>query len=250
MQVIEGNSRLAAFRQLHKKTGDEKWSQIPCNCVKNLTPEQQDAYLNQIHVKGKTPWAAFEKANFVYTRKKEGVAISEIARRFSVSEQEVGTCIKVVSLMEGNGDKEKSHFSYYDALVRSRKINQSSGYTSEVKKRILQKIKKSATKDADDAEFKAQEMRDKLPAVLAKKKVLQKFLDGTLTLDEAYQNARQSDPSRKIRQATATIDSISKKEIARLEMKDINSLLLDTRKLTRAAERVHKMVQKVKEENA
>jgi len=249
-KVIEGNSRLAAFRFLYKKTGDPKWSAIPCTCVAKLTAEQQDAYLNQIHVKGKTPWAAYEKANFAYTRKKSGVGIAEISRRFSESESEVQKRIKAVSLMADNNDKEKSHFSYYDVLVRSRNINQAPNYSPAVEKFILSKIRGSTAEDQDVVTFKAKELRDKLPVVLAKKKELKKFMEGELTLDEAFQNARPSDPRRRVRAAIDKIAGITKAEVSRLEMPEINALISDTRKLSTAADRVHKMVEQVKKENA
>ena len=55
--VIEGNSRLAAYKIfIHEQESDEKWREIPCKLVSKLTYEQQTAYLSQIHIKGKTPW--------------------------------------------------------------------------------------------------------------------------------------------------------------------------------------------------
>ncbi len=88
-QVIEGNSRLAVFRKLHKKKPDEKWAFIECDYVDTLTPTQQDAYLAQIHIKGKTEWSAYEKANFSYIRAKRGVPIEDIMRILSEGKNEI-----------------------------------------------------------------------------------------------------------------------------------------------------------------
>ena len=71
--------------------------------------------------------------------------------------------------METNNDIEKSHFSYYDVLIRSRNINLHANYTSDVENFILSKIKNIRTEDADNNDFTAQDLRNKLPDILKKK---------------------------------------------------------------------------------
>lgn len=248
-QVIEGNSRLAAFRHLYEKERDEKWSTILCNCVDKLTPKQQDAYLGQMHLAGKTPWTAYERANIFYVRNKQGVKIEEIAERFSTSVREARTRIDTIAKMKGNRDAEKTRFSYYDVLVRANKIK--NAITPEVEKFVLQEIKKDRkTEEEKEKFFTAEELRDKLPDVLAKPKEAKKFVAGTTTLDEAYQNARPSDPQQKVRAAMGKLEGIERAEVLRLEAKDVNALLLDAKKLVKSAERIRNMVEKAKEKNA
>ena len=146
-QVIEGNSRLACFRKLYSTTKDEKWAKIQCKVVSKLTEEQQDAYLSLIHIKGKTPWEAYEKANFAYVRSKEkGLSDEEIALRTFETVSEIRKRIQVVDLMKKNNDKKKSHFSYYDVLVRTRGINELANYTPEIQRVLLAKNKKSGSR--------------------------------------------------------------------------------------------------------
>ena len=64
MEVIEGNSRLAVYRQLHQKNEEGDWELIPCYIVSSLTEDQQAAFLNQIHVKGKTTWSVMYPQNW------------------------------------------------------------------------------------------------------------------------------------------------------------------------------------------
>ncbi len=118
-EVIEGNSRLAVYRILHEETKKEDWEFIPCNIVQKLSDEQQIAYLNQIHIKGKTKWSAYEKANFAYARRTQGFSIPKIAELFGESEATIRTRIKGVEMMRNNNDRKRSHFSYYDILVRN-----------------------------------------------------------------------------------------------------------------------------------
>ncbi len=151
--------------------------------------------------------------------------------------------------METNNDIEKSHFSYYDVLIRSRNINLHANYTSDVENFILSKIKNIRTEDADNNDFTAQDLRNKLPDILKKKKVLKKFIVEESTMDEAYQNARPSDPLKKIKTAKNKIMDIHKEEITHLEKRYVDELLANIKKLSKEVERIQKMIEKVKEEN-
>lgn len=244
-QVIEGNSRLAAFRSLYKDTKDEKWATIPCNCVSGLTEEEQDAYLSQIHIKGKTSWSAYEKANFAYIRKEKGVPSEEISRRSSVTDNEIEKQIKVVESMKQNNDKDASHFSYYDVIVRTQKINQAD---NDVKDFILSKIKTMKEEYEEGNGFTALDLRTKLPIVLGKKKALKKFMEGKTTLDAAYQNSRLSNPLKKVKAATDKIEDIKKIEICSLEKSEINALLANIKRLSKEVIRIKGMIEKVKDE--
>ncbi len=250
MQVIEGNSRLAAYRELYRKCKDEKWTEIPCHIVSKLSPEQQDAYLSQIHIKGKTPWQAYEKANFAYIRRKRGFSVDEIARRSSETKGEIEKRIKAVELMQENNDKDRSRFSYYDVLVRSRNINKENSYNDEVKNTLLSKIKNIGEGDSRDTDFTALDLREKIPDILKKKTQLKKFLHGDLTLDQAYQNARPSNPLRKVKDAKDKIVDITRIEISKLEINDLNALMQDIRRLFREVERIKFMSKKIKDEKA
>ncbi len=249
-EVIEGNSRLAVFRVLYEQTQEERWANIPCKVVTKLNPDQQDAYLSEMHVVGKTPWSAYEKANLAYIRQEQGIDVVEIARRLGVGVGEVNKRIEVVSLMKKNCDEEISHFSYYDVLVRTRKINQSLNYTPEIKDMLLDKIKDVKTDNSGNTDFTAPDLRNKMPAVLSKKKELKKFAEGKSTLDDAYQNARPSDPLKKVKLATEKIRDITKLEVSHLEVREINVLLLSIKRLFTEVGRVREMTEKVKNDNA
>ncbi|MCY4489590.1 MAG: hypothetical protein OXF11_21115 [Deltaproteobacteria bacterium] len=54
MEVIEGNSRLAVYRLLDQRNEEGEWGRVQCELVSSLTEDQQAAFLNQVHVKGKT----------------------------------------------------------------------------------------------------------------------------------------------------------------------------------------------------
>lgn len=121
-EVIEGNSRLAAYRILRDEGRPGDWDMIPCHLISTLTEEQQAAFLNQIHVKGKTQWSAYEKANFAYVRRINGWSVGRIAELFGESTSTIYKNINAIKLMESSGDTDRGRFSYYDVLVRNSDI--------------------------------------------------------------------------------------------------------------------------------
>lgn len=239
MQVIEGNSRLAVYRKLHESDDAGDWEFIPCETVNTLTDEQQVAFLNQVHVKGKTQWSAYEKANFAYVRRQSGWRVEKIAEVFGESKPTIYTRISVIEMMKKNRDTERSHFSFYDVLAR----------TTEAKeriekgglKRLLSDIKHLGD-DQDENDFTALEMRKMLPVVLKKLRVLKKYESGSVSLYEAYQRAKTSRAADRIKQATALLDEVQRSDIQTLTQNDLNALKQAFRKHRREVNRIDSII--------
>lgn len=243
MQVIEGNSRLAVYRILHEKTRNEDWELIPCDIVQKLSDEQQIAYLNQIHVKGKTEWSAYEKANFAYARKTQGFALPKIAELFGESQGTIRTRIRVVEMMRNNNDRDRSHFSHYDVLVR----NHSSDMNQhpDLKSALLERIRNLGDTEDEDSDFTAQELRKKLPPIIKKPRVLKKYIEGSLSLDNAYQRAKISNVQEKIREAKAILEGIERRNINGLERNDFNAFKQDLNRLEKEVRRIVGITEKI-----
>ena len=241
-EVIEGNSRLAVYRKLHQEDPESEWGLIPCDIVSSLTDEQQFAFLNQIHVKGKTQWSAYEKANFAYVRKEAGWDEKRIAELFGESESTIRTRVRVIDLMKDNHDNKKSHFSYYDVIVRTRDISKE--VESEGVGSLLVDIR-NLGEDDDDNAFTAQDLRKKLPVVLKKPKVLKKFKDGEINLEEAYQRARISDLEDKVKRARGLLEDISISDAKQLEQGSFKAFQYAVGKLLKEVERIQKMADRI-----
>lgn len=250
--VIEGNSRLAAFRHLYEKSAEEekeKWETIPCEIISSLTDEQQWAFLNQLHVKGKTAWSAYEKANFAFVRHdKGGMTISEIADMFGETEQEISKRIGVITKMKKNHDAVLSHFSYYNVTVRTRKIADAISENEDLEKVLNKKIKALGEQSEEEAEFTAQQLRTQLPQIISKPKILKRFLKGLDSLGNCYQDAKESNALAVVKRALERLKGVDKKELEALSVTEINKLKPEARKLQRVAERVYKMVLEVKDQ--
>lgn len=232
MEVVEGNSRLAVYRKLHGQHRDKveqgNWELIWCNTVSCLTPEQQAAYLNQIHVKNKTPWAAYEKANYAYVQKKhQGWTVEKIAELAGVVPATIARRIKVIDWMKENDDSIPEHFSFYDVLIRD----------TDAKNRIEAGDLTRVLRDVKDlgaegkAKFTAQELRKWLPAILKKPKVLKRYEEGKYDLETAYQIAEISRAEDRVKRATALLAEVSRDDIDDLDQNAFNALKQAVRKL-------------------
>ena len=246
MEVVEGNSRLAAFRRLYEQDRGGDWEWLPCIIVTGLTDRQRAAYLAQVHVKGKRQWSPYEKANFAFVQKERGDTYGEVATVFDVSPATIRIQVKIIEMMKSNNDREQSNFSYYNVMVRSREIRNALREES-VRAVLLDKVKSFGT--GSTKEFTAQELRDRLPEVLQKPKVKKKFLRGDIDLDEAYQRARRSKTEHKVRRAAGILDAISRTEVEALAQGDFNALRYRVRKLAKIVERLQRIVDTTATEN-
>ena len=239
-EVIEGNSRLAVYRKLHKDNHEGDWELIPCEMVSSLTNKQQFAFLSQIHVKGKTQWSAYEKANLVYVKSEAGWAVNEMVKLFGESEPTIRQRIKTIKLMKENNDNERQHFSYYDVIIRNKDIKKETDSKGALNN-LLDSIR-HFDNDESNNDFTAVDLRKKLPDILKKTKILKKFNSGEISLDEAYQRAETSDLQTKIKQAAGLLEDISKSKIEELEQSRFNSFKHSVRKLSREVKRVDSMI--------
>lgn len=249
MEVVEGNSRLAVYRLLNRtdKENKGKWDHISCQVVSKLTPKQQYAYLNQVHVEGKTKWVTYEKANQAYIMYKiDNFSEEEVMETLSITTGEFAKRIRVIELMEKNKDGEHSHFSHYNVLVRTRKIAEEIETNPYLENILIEKIKNQGSSSNNEDEFTAQDLRDRLPSIIVKKKTLKKYLDGKSTLYEAYQSARLSGPHQNIKSALEKVLDIEMSEFNTLDKNQLNAALIDVKNLLKKTERIKSKIVKVK----
>ena len=238
LEVVEGNSRLAAYSLLEIEEPGS-WQTIPCFTVCTLTDEQLDAYLNQMHVDGKTPWTPYEKANIFYVRHHEetpAVPIEEIARRFETTKLEVDKQINIVKLMRENNDHDQSKFSYYGQVIKSQKLLKAFESNPGLREDVIRKIGR------ESPGFKASELRDQLPIIAGKPKLLRKFIEDSEPLEDIYNDARPSKPHMSIRKSKDRVKSITAKDLKNLEKSDLAALEIEVKRLRQSVERLSNMI--------
>lgn len=184
--VLEGNSRLAAYRML-SENDPFTWKEMKCNVfVDDITDADVFILLGQLHIIGKTDWSLFEQAGYLYrTKESTGSSTNDIAKMLGIKPSDAKKLYDVYKYMVEVDDTQAKHWSYYEVLLRTNSFKKYRQICPEFDKVVVEKIK--------NEEFQAIELRDKLGAITKDEgkqssKIVKNFLDGTLTLDEAYED--------------------------------------------------------------
>lgn len=186
LDVLEGNSRLAAYRQLAAKE-PIKWSEIKCTVLPADVKESLIfALLGQFHIKGKKDWAPYEQAGFLYRRfKTHNITASILASELGLSAKKVGHLIDTYEFMVEHDEVDINKWSYYDEYLKSNKIKKARNQHPGMDKLVVESIK------SGDIE-RAMDLRDQLPVICASPLVLKKFAEGKVTLADAHERAEDS----------------------------------------------------------
>jgi len=184
--VIEGNSRLAAYRIL---ASDDpiKWGKVRCRILpENIDEKLIFNLLGQYHIIGRKDWAPFEQAGYLWRRKNHhGASVKEMAGEMGISEGIVRSLIKVYSFMHENNDVDVQHWSYYDELLKIPAKKKAS--FPQFDNILVQKIKSGEIS-------KAVEIRDKVKKIVAVpgksgEKLVRKFLENKNSIERCYEGA-------------------------------------------------------------
>ncbi len=186
LEVLEGNSRLAAYRQLAAKE-PIKWGTVKCM----LLPEDVEeslvfALLGQFHIKGKKDWAPYEQAGFLYRRfKNHNLPPRVLASELGLSTKKVTHLINTYEFMVEHDEVDITRWSYYDEYLKSNKIKKARTQFPEMDNLVVNSIR-------DGSLERAMDLRDQLPTVCGSPTILKKFVQGKLTLEKAYERAVDS----------------------------------------------------------
>ena len=183
LEVLEGNSRLAAYRAL-ARIDALKWGKIKCK----LLPEDIDeslifALLGQYHIKGKKAWSPFEQAGFLYRRSRLHInEEAKLAREIGLSKNKVKHLITTYQFMLDNNETDTARWSYYDEYLKSRMIKKARDCHPGFDTIVVEKIKSGEI-------VRAVDIRDRLKIICTASKVLNKFANGKYNFENAYESA-------------------------------------------------------------
>jgi hypothetical protein len=185
-EVLEGNSRLAAYRFL-AKSDPVKWGYVKCTVLpRDIDEALVFALLGQFHIKGKKDWAPFEQAGFLYRRfKKHHADLKALALEIGMSAKRVRHFVETYEFMLKNDGNDISKWSYYDEYLKSNKIRRARENNPHLDSLIIKKIRSQEIERAMD-------LRDQLPVICSTPKVLAKFVSGAYDFPEAYDASVQA----------------------------------------------------------
>ena len=112
--VLEGNSRLAAYRLLCK-TDAIKWGKVKCKVLPaDIDDAAIFALLGQYHIIGRKDWDPFEQANYLYRRHQQTrLPVEYMAQELGISAQKANAMINLIGFMIEHGDLNKRNWSHY-----------------------------------------------------------------------------------------------------------------------------------------
>ena len=93
-----------------------------------------------------------------------------------------------------------------------------------------------------DEQFTAQEMRQHLPTVIAKPRILSKYERGDITLDDAHDRAKISGTQQRLKKIRDGLDDIEKRDIDVLEHNELRAVEQVFRQIRQRLKRVGAMI--------
>ena len=183
--VLEGNSRLAAYRLLSQADA-ERWRLIRARVLpKEVTESEIFSLLGQYHMVGKKDWPPYEQAGYLYRRSRDHeMGDDALAREVGLPISKVKHLIAVYSFMVARKDRSPERWSYYDELLKGRRFDEARKKYRNFDEHIADMISSGEIARAVD-------LRDELPKIVkAEGNTLKKFMSGGFTFTEAAEDAR------------------------------------------------------------
>lgn len=182
--VIEGNSRLAAYKILQTKD-PIKWGKIRCHVFEvSLTEDDIFNLLCTFHVNGRKDWNPMEQAGLLYRRQRECMRpIEEIAKERGMKAAEAKHMVATFEIMRENDDIEQSKWSYYEEFRKIEsdvKKSEDRFPEYEVRKAILDRIKDETIGESKDLRQIGKILKIDEPQA---KKVFESFLKNEVDID-------------------------------------------------------------------
>lgn len=188
--VLEGNSRLAAYRLLCS-TDPVKWGKVKCKLLPaDISDDAIFTLLGQYHIIGRKDWEPFEQAHYLFRRQQETkVPIAFMAQELGISKQKAEKMIQVIEFMIAHDDLNKRHWSHYEEYLKNAQIKKFRATSPSIDDTIAQAVKTEQIREASDMRKLGDiaKVGDK-----QSKKVMQKIAEGKMDLYEGYSEIQDS----------------------------------------------------------
>ena len=149
--VLEGNSRLAAYRLLARQD-KIKWAKVKCIILpKDISDAAVFTLLGQYHIIGRKDWSPYEQAGYLYRRiVASGQPIDYIASELGIPLPNAKRFVEVYEFMIKHNDVHSDRWSYYEEYLKNRSIKQYRKTMGNLDDVIVKQIKEEGIKQAKD----------------------------------------------------------------------------------------------------
>ena len=187
--VLEGNSRLAAYRLLAEKD-PYKWREVRAQILpEEITDNEIFTLLGQYHLVGRKDWSVFEQAAYLYRQKKASNCEDDtLAKSVGLTLGKVRTYLEVYQFMLEHNDLKPDRWSYYEEYLKSRGIKKYRETSSKIDDVFVQQVKSGKIKQAMDVRTVLAEVA-KASGKTAKK-VVEDWIEGRTDIYEGLDRLR------------------------------------------------------------
>ena len=241
--VLEGNSRLAAYRELARldavRWGKAKVRLLPADISEKLV----FALLGEYHIIGRKDWAPYEQAGYLYRRNiKHGVSVQEMADEMGLSIRLVSHLVSTYRFMVDNDENDVNKWSHYDEYLKSNAVKKVRQGNPDLDKIVVRKIKDNEIETARD-------VRDKLVKILdvpkASPQPIKILMSGVGTFERAFESARDRGVdnmwlNRFKRFKDRLLDEDLIPDMKQMDAEQRKRCLFELRKIRQAVERIEK----------
>ena len=163
MTVIEGNTRLAIYREFRARKVDGDWEAIPAIVYDELTNERMDAIRLQAHLVGPRQWDPYSKAKYLsFLYHSKNMPLSRLIDYCGGKHREVEDYIAAYKDME----------EYYRPVAQDFDISRFSGFVEYQKPRVKSAVAAAGFGPSDFATWINDGLIDPLNTVRALPKIL------------------------------------------------------------------------------
>ena len=190
LTVLEGNSRLAAYRILCQKD-PITWGKVKCKVLPSDIPEEAIfALLGQYHIIGRKDWDPFEQANYLYRRHQQTkLPIEYMANELGISKQKASKMIEVIEFMIEHNDLNKRNWSYYEEYLKNGGIKKFRETLSNLDETVATAIKAGEVREAADIRKLGEIAR---VGDRQSKRIMQEIASGETDIYEGYTTVQEA----------------------------------------------------------
>lgn len=205
--VLEGNSRLAAYRLLCDED-PIKWGYVKCQVLPNNFPDDAVfALLGQYHVTGKTNWSPFEQGGFLVRQiRLSNKPVEYIAKVLGITTGNANSYVRTYEFMEQHDDLEPRRWSYYEEYLKNAGIKRYRNTSPDIDESFVEQVKSGQINEAIDVRnvFGAIAKSESREA----KKIMNEIISGSMSIYDGYD---ELDSTGKIGNAYKVLQKFSQK---------------------------------------
>lgn len=189
--VLEGNSRLAAYRLLCDED-PIKWGYVKCQILPDDFPDDAVfALLGQYHVSGKTNWSPFEQGGFLVRQvRASNKPIEYIAKVLGITASDAKRYVRTYEFMEEHNDLEPRRWSYYEEYLKNAGIKKYRETSAEIDDVIVEQVKTGQIKEAIDIRKKLGEIAKSESREA--KKIMKDVIEGKVSIYDGFEELEET----------------------------------------------------------